>query len=267
MTSEAVTLELKGDIAWLTLNRPEVGNAIDLDMARALLDAAIALDNEPNVRCVVLTGNGRLFCAGGDVALFQTAGETLPSLLGRLAGILHLAEARLARMAKPLLVLVNGAAAGAGLSLALLGDVVLAASNASFTSAYGAIGLSPDGGQSWLLPRLTGLRRAQEMILTGRRLSAEEAHTWGLVTRVVDPAALTGEGSALAERLAGLSTPAIGAARALLLESFGATLETHMEREARSIAALSLGLESREGVSAFLHKRRPDFRSKGPAKA
>jgi 2-(1,2-epoxy-1,2-dihydrophenyl)acetyl-CoA isomerase len=260
MSVEPLRVERTDDIVRLTLSRPTVGNAVNLDMARALLAAAIDCDNDPSVRCVVMTGEGRLFCAGGDVVLFQTAGDRLPGVLSELAGTLHLAESRLARMNKPLLVLVNGAAAGAGLSLALLGDVVLVARTASFSAAYGALGLSPDGGLSWLLPRLVGLRKAQDMILAGRRLSGDEAEAWGLITRAVDPDALAAEGEAMAQRLAALSAPAIGAARNLLLESLGSSLETHMEREARAIAALSLSPEAREGIAAFVAKRKPDFR-------
>ncbi len=262
MSEETLRVERRGDVVWLTLHRPTVGNALNLDLAQALLAAAIDCDNDPSIRCVVLTGEGRLFCAGGDVVLFQTAGERLPGVLSELAGTLHMAESRLARMNKPLLVLVNGAAAGAGFSLALLGDVVLAARTASFAAAYGALGLSPDGGLSWLLPRLVGLRTAQDIILAGRRLSGDEAEACGLITRAVDPDALEAEGEAMAQRLAALSTPAIGAARNLLLESFGSSLETHLEREARSISGLSLSPEAREGVAAFLAKRKPDFRGK-----
>ena len=260
MSTPRLRLDRTGDIARITLDRPEVGNAIDLEMARELLAAAIACDTDRAVRCVVLTGAGRFFCAGGDVALFRSAGERLPAVLSELAGTLHLAESRLARMAKPLLVLVNGPAAGAGMSLALLGDVVLASSAASFASAYGALGLSPDGGLSWLLPRLVGLRKAQEIILTGRCVDAITAKTIGLVTDTVDAEQLGAAGQEMAERLAAASAPAIGAARNLLLQSLTAPLEGHLESEARAIAGLSAGPEAREGVNAFLAKRTADFR-------
>src|SRR3546814_36030 len=155
-------------------------------LARALLQAAIRCDTDPAIRCVVLTGAGKLFCGGGDVQAFSAAGDQVSSYLSELAGTLHMAVTRLMRMAKPLLVLVNGPAAGAGLSLAICGDMVLAARSAHFTAAYGMVGLSPDGGMSWLLPRLIGMRRAQAMIIGNQRVSANEAEAIGLVTRTVD---------------------------------------------------------------------------------
>lgn len=246
-------------IATLALNRPAAGNAIDLPLARALLAAAIRCDQDPAIRCVVLTGNGRLFCGGGDVGGFAAAGEAASSHISEVAGTLHMAISRLMRMPKPLLVLVNGPAAGAGASLAICGDVVLAARSAHFTAAYGSVGLSSDGGMSWLMPRLVGLRKAQEIILTNRRIPADEAERIGLVTRVVDDAALAAEGRAQAQRLREAATGAIGAARALLLESFGAALEHQLEREVRSIAAAARGAEFREGVAAFLERRKPNF--------
>ena len=260
MSGPKVVVTREDGVARITLNRPDLGNALDLEMARELLAAAIDCDGDPSLRCVVLTGAGRMFCAGGDVGLFQSAGERLPQVLSELAGVLHLAVSRLARMNRPLLGLVNGPAAGAGFGLALLGDVVLASSAANFTSAYGALGLSPDGGLSWLLPRLVGLRKAQEVILTGRRLDAAEAEASGLVTRAVEAEGFEAAGRELAEKLAAASTPALGAARALLLQGLSAPLESHLEAEARAISAVSGGAEARAGVAAFLDKRKPDFK-------
>ncbi|HJQ16004.1 MAG TPA: enoyl-CoA hydratase/isomerase family protein [Allosphingosinicella sp.] len=246
-------------IARLTLNRPEHANSIDLAMTRALLEAAIRCDTDPTIRCVVLTGTGRLFCAGGDIDAFVSAGEGIPALLSETAGTLHLAMSKLARMEKPLVGLVNGPAAGAGLSLAILGDVVIAARSAHFTVAYSGIGLTPDGGCTWLLPRLIGLRKAQEMIITNRRVKSDEAERLGLVTRVVDDDALALEGEKIATELCRSAVSSLGVARGLLLESFNGGLESHMEREARAIAAAGSGPESREGISAFLAKRKPEF--------
>lgn len=260
MSEAPLLVKVTDRIAWLTLNRPEAGNAIDLPMARALVDASILCQTDPAIRCVVLTGAGRLFCAGGDVGLFASAGDRVSALLSELAGTLHMALARFARMAKPLLVLVNGPAAGAGLSLAIGGDVVLAARTAHFTAAYGAIGLTPDGGMSWVLPRLVGLRKAQEIILTNRRIKSDEAEAIGLVTRVVDDEHLSAEGNIMAAMLAGSAVGAVGAARALLQDSFSASYETQLEREARAISAAGVGAECREGLAAFFAKRPPDFK-------
>ncbi|PIK71576.1 hypothetical protein CS379_18575 [Methylobacterium frigidaeris] len=170
-----------------------------------------------------------------------------------------MAVSRLMRMEKPLLVLVNGPAAGAGLSLAIAGDVVLAAGSAHFTAAYGGVGLSPDGGMSWLLPRLVGLRRAQEIILTNRRIGAEEAERIGLVTRTVEDAALASEGAEVAAGLATSATRALGLARGLLADSLSSGLETQLEREARAIAEAGRTPDGREGIAAFLARRKPDF--------
>lgn len=211
------------------------------------------------IRCVGLTGSGRLFCAGGDLSSFADAGTNVAAFLSGLASTLHMAVSRLMRMRKPLVVLVNGPAAGAGLSLALAGDIVLAAPTAHFTAAYGAVGLSPDGGMSWLLPRRVGMRKAQQIIISNRRVGADEAAEIGLVSQLVSADELTSEGMKLASFLASGASGAIGAARALLLESHGDSFEGHLDREARSISALGATNESREGIAAFLEKRRPDF--------
>jgi 2-(1,2-epoxy-1,2-dihydrophenyl)acetyl-CoA isomerase len=255
-----IELAIADGIARITLARPEVGNAIDLPLARALLDAAIACEADAAVRCVVVTGRGKLFCAGGDVALMGSAGDKLPAVLSDLISTFHLAVIRLARMPKPLLMLVNGPAAGAGMSLAILGDIVLSARSAHYTAAYGAIGLTADGGLSWLLPRLVGLRKAQEIILTNRRIKAEEAEAIGLVSRIVDDETLAEEGAAFAERLADAPTAAFGAARALLQESFTSGLDAQLDRELRSMTAAGGGREVREGLAALLARRAPDFR-------
>jgi len=262
MSDAPVLIDVADGIARITLNRPAVGNAIDLPMARALVEAAIRCQTDQSIRCVVLTGAGRLFCAGGDVEAFRTAGNTVDALLSELAGMVHMAVARFARMAKPFLVLVNGPAAGAGLSLAISGDVVIAGRSAHFTAAYGAIGLTPDGGMSWLLPRLVGLRKAQEMILTNRRVKADEAETIGLVTRTVDDEALQQEGDAVAAQLASAATGAIGAARGLLRESLESSLEVQLEREATTISRAGVLPEGQEGLATYFAKRPADFRSR-----
>jgi 2-(1,2-epoxy-1,2-dihydrophenyl)acetyl-CoA isomerase len=255
---DPLRLEKSGGVATITLTRPNAGNTINVPMATALMEAALDVDEDDAVRVVVLTSEGKLFCGGGDVHSFASAGDTASAVIKAITGPLHVGIARLARMNKPLVTLINGPAAGAGLSLAVLGDVALAVPNAHFTLAYTAIGLTPDGGASWLLPRLVGLRRAQELVLTNRRLSAEEAAQWGLITRVVDD--LHEEGEALAAQLANGATAALGGARRLLLGSFETSLETQMEHEARSISDHARMEDGREGIAAFLAKRAPNFR-------
>jgi 2-(1,2-epoxy-1,2-dihydrophenyl)acetyl-CoA isomerase len=258
--SDEVLFSVEDGAAWIRLNRPAAGNTVNLPLAQAMLQAAIRCDQDEAIRCVVVTGEGKLFCGGGDVAAMKAAGEGVPGFLSELAGTFHMASSRLARMAKPLVVLVNGPAAGAGFSLAISGDVVLAAKSAHFTAAYGMVGLTPDGGLSWTLPRLVGLRKAQEIVLRNRRIGAEEAEAMGLVTRAVDDAELEAEGRKLAAELANGPTGALGRARNLLVESYGSTLEAQLEREVRSLAASGSTAECREGVAAFLERRKPDFR-------
>ena len=255
----SLIVEVADGVAQLTLNRPDVGNAIDLPLARALLEAATRCAADASIRCVVLTGAGRLFCAGGDVAMMRAAGGDLPAVLNELIGTLHAAVVGLAHSAKPLVTLVNGPAAGAGLSLAILGDIVLSARSAHYTPAYGAIGLTADGGLSWLLPRLVGMRRAQDILLTNRRVKAEEAEAIGLVTRVVDDAALADEGRALASRMADGPVAALGAGRELLYESFESDFHGQLDREQRSMT-IAADAEAKEGLAAFFGKRPPNFR-------
>lgn len=255
-----IRIDRVGAVATLTLDRPEAGNAIDIPMADVFLAAVLECDADPDIRCVVLTGAGTMFCAGGDVKAFAAAGDATPALIKRLTAPLHAGVARLARMDKPLVTAINGAAAGAGFGLAILGDVALAARSAKFAIAYGALGLSPDAGTTWLLPRLVGLRQAQRLALEGERIDAIEAERIGLISRAVDDDALADETRRVAEKLAGGSMGAIRRTRELLHASFGAGLETHLENEAQSIARSSAAPEGREGVAAFVEKRRPDFK-------
>ncbi|WP_256575946.1 enoyl-CoA hydratase/isomerase family protein [Bradyrhizobium sp. CCGUVB23] len=242
-------------IATVTLSRPDHGNTIDRAMARALLEAAERCDDDDDIRCVVLTGRGKLFCGGGDVSAFSAAGADVSAFLEDLAETLHAAIMRLMHMRKPLITLVNGPAAGAGMSLAMIGDFALAARSAHFSPAYTALGLSPDGGMSWLLPRVVGLRRAQEIILSNRRVLSDEAERIGIVTRIVDGEQLLASGAELAAKLAAEPVAALGAVRRLLLESYDSTLEMQLEREMRSIAALGNSEESRRRVAAFVARR------------
>lgn len=257
--SSSLRFERRGAVAALTLNRPELGNAIDVALARSLLEASIACDVDRTIRCVLLTGSGRFFCAGGDVTAIAAAGDTAAALVREITAYLHAAIARLTQMRKPLITAINGPAAGAGLSLAILGDMALAARSAHFTLAYTAIGLTPDGGATWLLPRLVGLRRAQELALTNRRVAADEARAIGLVTRVVDDATLATDAESVAQGLATSATGALGQTRRLFLSSFGSSIETQLELESQAIADAACSKHGREGVSAFVSKRKPEF--------
>lgn len=257
--TDPVLLERQGSIAYLTLNRPTVGNAIDVPLARALWDKTIAAEADNLVRCVVVRGAGRMFCAGGDVTQLHAAGDALPALLKEILSYLHPAIARLAMMNKPVITAIHGPSAGAGVGLAAVGDVALAEPAAHFTMAYSRIGLSPDGGATWLLPRLLGLRRAQELSLANRRVSADEAAAMGLITRVVAEGTLAHEVDALAVELARSAMGALGRTKRLLLTSADATLEEQLEAESQNIVQQGSTIEGRRGIAAFIERREPNF--------
>ncbi|HKR89406.1 MAG TPA: enoyl-CoA hydratase-related protein [Phenylobacterium sp.] len=257
--ANGVLFEVDGPVATITLNRPEVGNALDIPMSRELMELAIRCEGDAAIRCVVLTGAGKLFCGGGDMAAFAAAGEALPEFLREITTYLHSAISVFARMDKPLVTAINGSTAGAGIGLAILGDIALAEPTASFSLAYTGIGLTPDGGATWLLPRLIGLRRAQELCLTNRKVRAEEAASLGLVTRVVEAGTLAAETAKVAGDLAKGATAALGATRKMLVESTSNTLESQLQLESRVISDQSRNYEGQEGVTAFLEKRAPRF--------
>lgn len=260
MEFRAIRFDVEAGVATITLSRPEAANALDARMMEELLEAAIRCDEDPAVRAVRITGAGpKAFCAGGDLAQFHGHGDALPAALKRMTTHLHGAVSRLVRGDAPVVAAVNGVAAGAGLSLACMADLVLAGASARFTMAYTRAGLVPDGSSTFFLARLVGLRRAQELVLTNRMLSAPEAEAMGLVTRVVPDEALAEESARLARELAAGPTRAFGAARRLLLRAAGDDLETQMEHEARAIAEVARGHDAREGIAAFLEKRPPRF--------
>ena len=262
MPYQTLLLDRADGVATITLNRPEAYNALNLALGRDLFAAALEVDEDPGVRCVVITGAGKAFCGGGDVKDFAEALPRIGVLVKELTTYVHGAVSRLARSPKPVIVAVNGVAAGGGLSLALSGDLVLAAESARFTMAYSKIGATPDGSSSYFLPRLTGIRRALELYLTNRVLSAKEALEWGLVTRVVPDAELGSATRALAKELAQGPTKAFGAAKLLFHQSTHESLETQMELESQAIAASGHTEDFREGVTAFAAKKTPTFRGR-----
>jgi len=262
MNFDTLDFELRNGVAHIALNRPDAQNAFDIPMGRDLMEASIRCDEDPSVRAVVLSAKGkRFFSAGGDLKAFKDAADGLPVFLKRLTTYLHAAVSRFMRMDAPLVVAVNGAAAGIGMSIALCGDFVIASKSARFNVAYTGVGLTPDGGSTWLLPRLVGLRRAQELIIANRVLKADEALAWNLVTQIVSDDALLETANALAAKLADGPKQAYGSVKRLLAGCFSEGLETQMELEARSISSASGNKESREGIAAFIGKRAPDFRS------
>lgn len=256
---DPVLLERQGAVACLTLNRPEAGNAVDVPLARCLLEVATAVADDPAIRCVIVRGNGRMFCAGGDVKQLHAAGDARPELLHRILACLHPAIVRLASMDKPVITAIHGPAAGAGVGLAAVGDIALAEPDAHFTMAYSRIGLTPDGGATWLLPRLIGLRRTQELALTNRKVSAEEAAAMGLITRVVAKGTLAQEVERVAQSLSRSAVGALGRTKRLLLTNGDATLERQLQAESANIATQGGTAESRIGIAAFIERREADF--------
>jgi len=260
MQYTTILFEVKDHVARLTLNRPEAANALNLDMSKDLMHAALRCSEDPDVRAVVVTGAGRMFSGGGDLKSFAAQGEHMPYHLKEVTTYLHAAVSRFTRMDAPVIAAVNGTAAGAGLSLVCACDLVLAAESAKFTVAYTRVGLTPDGSSTYFLPRIVGLKRALELTLTNRLFSAQEAQEWGIVTKVVPDANLQAEADALAAQLASGAIGALGAAKRLLHSGWNETLETQMELETQTIAARAHTADGREGIAAFLEKRAPQFK-------
>lgn len=254
---QTLTFEQSGPVTRIVLNRPDAANGMNATMTAELADAARRCDNAAT-KVVVLTGAGRFFSAGGDLKDFADAADRSRHIKG-VADDLHRAVSTFARMNAVVITAVNGTAAGAGFSLAVTGDLVLAAESASFTMAYTRVGLSPDGAASYYLPRLIGITKTKELMLTNRTLSAQEAATWGLVTEVVADDQFAARADQLAEQLAQTAGGSNGGVKNLLLSTFANGLEEQMEAEGRLIARLADSADGREGVDAFLAKRRPAF--------
>jgi len=258
----AVLFDVTEGVGWITLNRPKAYNALNLDLAEGLLDAVIRCDEDEKVRALVIIGKGPSFCAGGDIRTMMDAAARdghAAVFIKTLTVSLHEAIATMAHMSKPVVMAVHGAAAGAGFSLALAGDLVLAADNARFTLAYTAIGLAPDGSSTFTLPRLIGAKRAFELMHTNRALSADEARELGLVNQVFPAAQFVEQVREYAVRLAQGPTAALGYAKRLLTLSAQNSLETQMEHERRAIAATARTADFREGADAFFSKRPAKF--------
>jgi 2-(1,2-epoxy-1,2-dihydrophenyl)acetyl-CoA isomerase len=260
-TLETLALDISSDgVALLTLDRPDAGNSINPQMAAELRTVALTLGHDPSVRAVLVQSFGRVFCGGGDLGAFagQDAAD-LGAYVDSLTIDLHAALARFAKMDAPVVAAVAGSAGGAGMSLVAACDLVIAGQSAKFTMGYTKAGLVPDGTSSFFLARTVGLRRAAELVLTNRVLSAAEAQEWGLVNRVVPDDAVREEALTLARSLAAGPTKTFGLAKRVLYEGAASSLEDAMEREARSIAAAAGTRDAGEGIAAFVAKRPPQF--------
>lgn len=245
-----------GAVGILTLNEPESLNAMTPDLLGALQKAVAEMTADPDIRALVLTGEGRGFCSGQNLKASEALGQDI------VAGVMKFywpAFKALRECRVPIVVAVNGVAAGGGFSLAMAGDMIVAARSASFIQVFSRIGLVPDLGSTWLLPRLVGRQRALDLMLLNEPLSAERAKEWGLVREVVDDAKLLGEAKALASRLADGPTRALVATRQLLEESEHASYADQFRREIELQQVIRESADAREGRQAFVEKRKAQF--------
>ena len=255
-TSPALIVGREGAVATITFNRPHALNAIDVAMAQGFLAAVRAVAGDPGVRAVLMRGEGKSFMAGGDLALLSADPQ---GGAASLIGPLHEALVLLGSLDAPVVAQVHGVAAGAGLSLMLQADFVLAAEGTRFNLAYVNIGTSCDLGASWALPRRVGLRRALEIALLGDTLEAADAESMGLVNRVLPADRLPAEAMALAQRLAAGPTVALGQLRRLLRGSLERDLPAQLDAEAAAFQACAASADFRIGVDAFFSRSRPQF--------
>jgi len=263
MQFKHATLDVDGAVAILRLDHQEVMNAVSMDMLGGLAEALDAIeDQKSELRCVVLTGAGRAFCTGANL---QGRNNQKPGKSNAGASLeigFHPFLRRLRNLHCPLVTAVNGPAAGAGMSFALMGDMILCARSAYFLQAFRRIGLVPDCGSTWLLPRLIGKARSVELSLLGERLPAEKALEWGLVNRVYDDAVLMAETMKLAHQLANGPTVALSLIRQLYWESPENSFEDQLNLEFKSQRVAGAAEDFKEGVTAFLEKRPAKFKGR-----
>ena len=254
---ETIRFELHDRIARITLNRPDRLNSFTSQMHEELRDA---LENLGEARVVVLTGAGRGFCAGQDLNDRAVAAEGQPVDLGMTVETSWNPLIRtLTTMPQPVIARVNGVAAGAGANVALACDIVVAARSARFIQSFSAIGLIPDSGGTWVLPRLIGQARALGLALTGEPLSAEKAEEWGMIWKCVDDEALDSEVDAIAHKLASLPPLGLASIKTMMRETWAHTLDQELDRQRDAMRRLGFSQDYREGVAAFLEKREPNF--------
>lgn len=261
MSYETIRLERHDAVATIVLDRPETLNALSRRMLRELTEALDELAGEVpgRTRCLLITGAGRGFSSGADLAEDIKAGRGAPDLFETLDEGYNPLIAALVGLDIPVVAAVNGPAAGAGMSLALAADIVLAARSAWFLQAFVNIGLAPDAGSSWFLPRLVGPARAMEMMLLGERVTADKAAEWGLIHKAVDDDALLDEATALARRLAAGPTLALGAIRRLARAAATGDLAAQLDLEAEEQGRLGRTQDFLAGIGAFLARAKPEF--------
>jgi len=260
--SQPILVSVEAGVQTITLNRPERLNAFNPEMHRLLREALKRAGDDDAIRAVLLTGAGRGFCAGQDLSERDVGGDAAIDLSVTIESLYNPLVRRLRALPKPIVCAVNGVAAGAGANVALACDIVLAARSASFIQAFAKIGLVPDSGGTWFLPRLAGRARAMGLALLGDKLPAEDAASWGLVWKAVDDDKLMAEAGALARGLAAGPTLAYALVKRALDASETSTLDAQLDLERDLQRKAGLSADYREGVAAFLQKRKAQFKGK-----
>jgi len=260
ITDGPVLLDVGGGIAHLRLNRPDAANGMSVELLKALHEAIMRCHGMSDLRVLLLSGEGKNFCAGGDVQTFAAQGEKLPEYVRPATAYLQNAVAALMRLEAPVVVAVQGfAAGGGGFGLVCAADMVVAANTAKFLAGGTRVGMAPDAGVSVTLPRLVGLRKATEILLTNPVISADEARELGIVNRVVPEDQLSEGAMALAKELAEGAPLALAATKRLLWSGLGLGVEACLPEEARTVSALSGTADAREGLAAVIERRKPVF--------
>ncbi len=263
MLEPVVECDIKDDIAFIRLNRPHVGNAMNQEYADRILEIATVCANESRLRGVLITGNGRVFSVGGDISAFNSAtAEELPDKLTRMAIPYHEALRTFSRLDVPIVTAVHGACAGGGMGLLYPADVALAAEGTKFATGFGLIGIPGDAGNSWYLPRLIGVRRAAEMYFENRVIYADTAAEWGLITRVVATDSLFDDAETVVRKLAAGPTKCYGAMRQLLRDSWANTVSEQFCAETDALRRISATADAPAAIASFMNKRQPVFEGK-----
>jgi len=257
--TKSITEKRDGEVAEVLLSRPETFNAFDLEMVELFAKYLIRLAVDPSVSALVISGEGKAFCAGGDLKWVHSFAVGPAAGFHELAARYHQAILEIRRMRKPVIAAINGVAAGGGFSLALACDFRVMAKSATLRQAYTSNGLCLDGGGTFTLPRLVGLARAMEIIGFDKPIPSEQALAWGLVTKVVEDGRALEEARNMARELAKNSLNSYGWCKELLTDSFHTTFETQMERERMGISQCGAHPDGQEGLKAFAEKRRPKF--------
>ena len=261
MSNNSIELKIENNIAWLTLNRPDVFNSFNREMALRLQNQLDACQADAGVRAIVITGNGKAFCAGQDLKEVTTP-ELNPGFKKILEEHYNPIITRIRSIEKPVIAAVNGVAAGAGANIALACDIVVASASASFIQAFSKIGLIPDSAGTFFLPRLIGLQKATALMMLGEKILAEDAEKLGMIYKSYSAEDFNSEVAALAEKLSKMPTKALGLTKRLLNESLTNDLTAQLEMESKLQIEVAQSDDYAEGVNAFVEKRKPIFKGK-----